>query len=253
MSERRGIIGGNWKMHKTPSEAVSAAKALKMKLINVESVDVVLCPPFPDLVPVYEILRDSKVELGGQNMYWQDQGAFTGEVSANMLVDAGCKYVIIGHSERRHVFGERDSELNKKVKKALEVGLVPIFCIGETLEQREAGQTNAVLETQVRKGLADVVLTDPLNLVIAYEPVWAIGTGVNATPEQAEEAHRFVRELLSDLFSLDLSRKIRIQYGGSVKPQNAAALLSQENIDGALVGGASLDPQSFAEIIRCVN
>jgi len=237
-------------MYKTPSEAIHVAKALKVKLINVNDVDVVICPPFPDLVPVSGILKGSNIKLGGQNMYWQDEGAFTGEVSAKMLLDAGCQYVIIGHSERRHVFGEKNSEINQKVKKALGIGLIPIFCVGETLEERRNGLTEKVVEEQIKEGLSDIEIKDANDLVVAYEPVWAIGTGETATPEQAEEVHRFIRELLGGLFSLSLGNQIRIQYGGSVKPANAAELMSQENIDGALVGGASLDADSFTEIIK---
>ncbi len=237
-------------MFKTPSEAVAAAKALKVKLINVENTDVVLCPPFTDLVPVEGILRESRVSLGGQNLHWADDGAFTGEISAHKLTDAGCEYVIGGHSERRHVFGETDQEINQKVRKALDEGLKPIFCVGEKIDERKSGQTEKVLAQQVRNGLEDIQLASAEDLVVAYEPVWAIGTGENATPEQAEAVHRFVRELLAEKYGADLSSLIRIQYGGSVKPANAEELLIQENIDGALVGGASLDPDSFTEIIK---
>ncbi len=250
MNPRRLIIGGNWKMYKTPSEAAATAKSLKVKLVNLEDVDVVVCPPATGIVPVVEILRQTKIKIGGQNMHWQDEGAFTGEISGKMLLDAGCEYVIIGHSERRHVFGEDDETINQKVLKALDVGLKPIFCIGEKLEEREAGKTNEVVESQIRQGLQDVKVDNPAGLVVAYEPVWAIGTGVNATPEQAEEVHGFIRELLQDTFSVDVANKICIQYGGSVKPDNAEALLSQPNIDGALVGGASLQADSFTAIIK---
>lgn len=237
-------------MYKTPSEAIRVAKALKVKLINVENVDVVICPPFPALVPVNEILKESNIKIGGQNLYWQDEGAFTGEVSAKMLLDAGCQYVVIGHSERRHVFGEKNNEINQKVKKALENGLIPMFCVGETLEERQNGLTEKVVEEQIREGLSGIEIKDASDLVVAYEPVWAIGTGETATPDQAEEVHRYIRELLSGLFSLSLGNQIRIQYGGSVKPSNAAELMSRENIDGALVGGASLNADSFTEIIK---
>ncbi len=240
-------------MFKTPSEAVSTAKALKVKLINVGAVDVVICPPATDLVPVYDILRNTAIQIGGQNLYWQDEGAFTGEISAKMLKDAGCNYVIVGHSERRHVFGEPDDELNRKVKKALAESLTPIFCIGETLEERNNGQMQTVVEKQVKRGLSGVELSDPADLVVAYEPVWAIGTGVNATPEQAEEMHSFVRELLSEQLGSGTAKAVRIQYGGSVKPENAEKLLSQPNIDGALVGGASLDAESFTGIIKAAE
>ncbi len=251
--KRRKIVGGNWKMFKTPSEAVSTAKALKVKLVNVERVDVVVCPPFPDLVPVYEILKGTRIQLGAQNMYWQDEGAFTGEVSARMLRDAGCAYVILGHSERRHLFGETDEEINRKARKALQEGLIPIFCVGEKIEERRNGRTREVVEHQVRAGLVDVPLERPDDLVVAYEPVWAIGTGETATPAQAEEVHRFIRELLGGLWGAEFSEHIRIQYGGSVKPDNAAELMQQDDIDGALVGGASLDADRFAEIIKAAE
>ena len=237
-------------MYKTPSEAVASAKALKVKLINVDQVDIVVCPPFPDLVSVNEIIRDGKIKLGGQNLHWEDEGAFTGEVSARMLKDAGCEYVIVGHSERRHVFGETNEDINKKVLAAMQKGLRPIFCVGETIEQRRAGQTQTVVAEQVKAGLAGVELRNADDLVLAYEPVWAIGTGENATPEQAEDVHVFVRGLLQELVGAEHSGRIRIQYGGSVKPGNAGELMSQENIDGALVGGASLDANSFTEIIK---
>lgn len=239
-------------MFKTPSEAVATAKALKVKLINVSDVEVVACPPFTALVPVQKILGESNIRLGGQNLYWEDEGAFTGEISAAMLKDAGCQYVIVGHSERRHVFGESDQAINKKLKQALSSGLIPIFCIGEKLDQRNEGLTEKVLEEQVRQGLTDIKISDANDLVVAYEPVWAIGTGVNATPEQAEEAHQFVRGVLNELLG-EVATGIRIQYGGSVKPANAEELLSQNNIDGALVGGASLDPESFAAIIKSAH
>lgn len=236
-------------MFKTPAEAVTTARTLKMKLVNVSEVDMVVCPPFTDLVPVHGILGESNIKLGGQNLYWEDEGAFTGEISANMLKDAGCEFVIVGHSERRHVFAESNADINKKLKKALSSDLTPIFCVGEKLEQRNDGLTEQILEEQLKQGLAEIKISKPEDLVIAYEPVWAIGTGENATPEQAEEAHQFIRRLLSELVG-EVAGEIRIQYGGSVKPANAEELLSQENIDGALVGGASLDPDSFAAIIK---
>ena len=235
-------------MFKTPSEAVAAAKVLKVKLINIENTDVVLCPPFTDLVSVEGILRESRVSLGGQNLHWADDGAFTGEISVHMLKDAGCEYVIVGHSERRHVFGETDQEINQKVRKALAEGLKPIFCVGEKIDERKSGQTEKVLARQVQNGLEDIQLASAEDLVVAYEPVWAIGTGENATPQQAEAVHRFVRELLAEKYGADMSNLIRIQYGGSVKPTNAEELLMQENIDGALVGGASLVSDDFLMI-----
>ena len=250
MKKRRMIIGGNWKMYKTPSEAVQAVNALKVKLVNVKEVEVVVCPPFTDLVPVHEVLKGTRIKLGGQNLHWQDEGAFTGEISAKMLKDAGCGYVIVGHSERRHVFGEKDVDINKKVRKALDVGLIPIFCVGEKIEERRAGQTQKVVEEQLRAGLAEVKLSRAEQLVIAYEPVWAIGTGENATPEQAEEVHVLIRKSMCEWYGAELGNQIRIQYGGSVKPANAEELMARENIDGALVGGASLDAEGFAAIIK---
>lgn len=240
-------------MYKTPSEAIPAVQALKDKLINVDEVDVVVCPPFTDLIPVYEIIKESKIKLGGQNIHWEDQGAFTGEISAQMLKDSGCEYVIIGHSERRHLFGEKDQEINKKNRNALASGLKPIFCVGEKLEQRKSGLTQKVVEEQVRAGLTEISLSNGYDLVLAYEPVWAIGTGENATPDQAEEVQSFIRELLAELYTKELAEDIRIQYGGSVKPTNAEELMRQENIDGALVGGASLDAESFAAIIKAAE
>ncbi len=237
-------------MFKTPSEAVSAAKALKVKLVNIEHVDVVVCPPAIDIVSVREILKESSIKIAGQNMHWENEGAYTGEVSAGMLIDSGCEYIIIGHSERRHVFGETDGEVNKKVLKAFATGLKPILCVGETLDERNSGHTEDVVGRQVRAGLAGVVLSSPQQLVIAYEPVWAIGTGVNATPEQAEEAHCFIRKIVADVFDSSLADEICIQYGGSVKPANAEELLKNKNVDGALIGGASLDPEDFCSIIK---
>ncbi len=237
-------------MYKTPSEAAATAKSLKVKLINVENVDVVVCPTAIDILAVREIVAGTNIKIGGQNMYYQDEGAFTGEISADMLKDAGCDYVVVGHSERRHVFGETDDEINKKIVKALSKGLVPIFCVGEKLEERNAGKTEDVVGGQLKEGLAGIEINSAEKLVIAYEPVWAIGTGVTASPEQAEEVHRFIRKFLTDIYGNALAQQIRIQYGGSVKPANADELLGQPNIDGALVGGASLDPDSFTAIIK---
>ncbi|MFQ5638012.1 MAG: triose-phosphate isomerase [bacterium] len=250
MSKRRMIVGGNWKMFKTPTEAVHASKALKVKVINIQNVDIVVCPPFTDLVPVFEIIKGSNIEMGGQNLYWQDEGAYTGEVSAHMLRDSGCRYVIVGHSERRHVFGERNDEINKKVKKALTQDLIPILCIGEKIEERRSGLTEKVVEEQIVSGLEDVAVSNPERLVIAYEPVWAIGTGETATPKQAEEVHAFIRQTLTERFGQNIAQGLRIQYGGSVKPANTEELMSQPSIDGALVGGASLEAESFAAIIK---
>jgi len=239
-------------MHKTVPEAQTLARQLADRLSDVNFADVAICPPFVDLYPVSLILREkeSKIILGAQNMHPEPKGAFTGEISAEMLLSAGAKMVILGHSERRHIFGETDGFINAKVRRALEVGLVPILCIGETLEQRKAGKTNDVLREQITKSLAGVQIDDPHKIIIAYEPVWAIGTGVNATPEQAQEAHTFVRGLLAQLWGEQVAQEVRILYGGSVKPANAQSLLTQPDVDGALVGGASLDADSFEGIIR---
>jgi len=249
---RKKLIAGNWKMHKTVPEAQTLARQLADRLSDVNFADVAICPPFVDLYPVSLILREkeSKIILGAQNMHPEPKGAFTGEISAEMLLSAGAKMVILGHSERRHIFGETDGFINAKVRRALEVGLVPILCIGETLEQRKAGKTNDVLREQITKSLAGVQIDDPHKIIIAYEPVWAIGTGVNATPAQAQEAHTFVRGLLAQLWGEQVAQEVRILYGGSVKPANAQSLLTQPDVDGALVGGASLDADSFEGIIR---
>lgn len=249
---RKKLIAGNWKMHKTVPEAQTLARQLADRLSDVNFADVAICPPFVDLYPVSLILREkeSKIILGAQNMHPEPKGAFTGEISAEMLLSAGAKMVILGHSERRHIFGETDEFINAKVRRALEVGLVPILCIGETLEQRKAGKTNDVLREQITKSLAGVQIDNPHKIIIAYEPVWAIGTGVNATPEQAQEAHTFVRGLLAQLWGEQVAQEVRILYGGSVKPANAQSLLTQPDVDGALVGGASLDAGSFEGIIR---
>ncbi len=249
---RKKLIAGNWKMHKTVPEAQTLARQLADRLSDVNFADVAICPPFVDLYPVSLILREkeSKIILGAQNMHPEPKGAFTGEISAEMLLSAGAKMVILGHSERRHIFGETNEFINAKVRRALEVRLVPILCIGETLEQRQAGKTNDVLREQITKSLAGVQIDDPGKIIIAYEPVWAIGTGVNATPEQAQEAHTFVRELLAEMWGEQVAQEVRILYGGSVKPHNALSLLSQPDVDGALVGGASLDADSFEGIIR---
>jgi len=247
---RRKIIAGNWKMYKTGPEAVALAKSLKLKLVNVTEVDVVLCPPFTALSSVYEIIRDSKLRLGAQNLHWEKEGAYTGEVSAAMLRAAGCEFVIIGHSERRQYFGETDETINKKVRRAIAAGLIPILCVGETLEERERGQTEAVVEKQIRSCFAEVKPHELERCILAYEPVWAIGTGRNATPEQAEEVHQFIRRLIAAMYDGNVAEGLRIQYGGSVKPDNAKGLLSQPNIDGALVGGASLVAEAFTEIVK---
>ena len=242
-------MAANWKMHKTPSEAIAFMKELLPKVGN-STVEVVICPPFPDILAIAEIIKDSVVKLGAQNVFWEDKGAFTGEVSCGMLKESGCEYVIIGHSERRKYFHETDETVNLKVKKAISIRLVPIMCIGETLQEREKGVTFKVVETQLMGGLEGLFLKADSQLVIAYEPVWAIGTGRTATPEQAEEVHVFIRNLLRNIYNKDIANGMRILYGGSIKPDNISQLMACQNIDGGLVGGASLEISSFLSIIN---
>jgi triosephosphate isomerase len=247
---RKKIIAGNWKMNKTGTEAASFARDLKIKTLNINKTEIVVCPPYIAIMPVYEILKESRIKIGAQNVHWEPSGAFTGEVSAEMIEKAGCKYVIIGHSERRQYFGEINQSVNKKIKQTLTTSLCPIVCVGETLQQRETGQTKDVVKTQITEGLAGLSIDQMKRLVLAYEPVWAIGTGVTATPAQAEEVHHFIRELLAELLNSQIADSAQILYGGSVKPDNVKELLSQDNIDGGLIGGASLKVDSFVEMIR---
>ncbi|MGA6925980.1 MAG: triose-phosphate isomerase [Desulfosarcina sp.] len=249
MSSRKPLIAGNWKMHKTGSQAVQAASALKRLVETASDVEVMIAPTFTALFPVAQALKESTIALGAQNLHWEAQGAFTGEISADMLVDAGCSHVIIGHSERRQLFGETDSSVNRKIRSAVSKALVPVFCIGETEAQRDAGETFSVLDKQVRDGLKDFVSDDLNGLVVAYEPVWAIGTGKTATREQAQEAHQFIRGLIEKLFGESFAGSVRILYGGSVKPDNVRALMEMADVDGALVGGASLDPETFSKLV----
>ena len=244
------LIAGNWKMNTDHAAAVALAKGVVEKVGDPGDVLVAVCPPFVNIAGVGEAIKGSKVALGAQNMHFEDSGAFTGEVSAPMLKALGCKYVIIGHSERREYFGETDEGVNKKVKKAIASGLVPIMCIGETLEQREAGQEKEVVGKQVKAGLEGVEIDDSSKLVLAYEPVWAIGTGRTATPEQAQEIHAFIRGLLVEQFGQDKAAKIHILYGGSMKPSNAAELLGKKDVDGGLIGGASLKADDFAALVE---
>lgn len=239
-------------MYKIIAEAIELANGLKRALYKIDNqnIDVVLCPAFTALSEVQETLGDSVIQLGAQDVYWEDQGAFTGELSAKMLKDAGCSFVIIGHSERRKYFAETNETVNKKIRAVLDNGLTPIVCVGETLEEREANKTFDVLEDHLKNGLKNISAENVLKLVLAYEPVWAIGTGKTATPEQAQEAHKFIRDLLSKLYNKEVAQSLRIQYGGSVKPENITELIMQPDIDGALVGGASLKIDSFAEIVR---
>lgn len=244
------LIAGNWKMHKRIGEAVHTANQLKALTEDVQGVEMVVCPVFTALQAVSKALAGSQIAVGGQNCYLKESGAFTGEVSPQMLLDAGCKWTIIGHSERRQYFHETDELLNQKLRFALSSGLKVMFCIGETLDERQGGKMNEVLTRQVVKGLDGLTEQQCASLAIAYEPVWAIGTGVTATPEQAEEAHGYVRTLVEKQLGATVARSMRIQYGGSVKPDNAAELLKKPDVDGALVGGASLQADSFAAIIR---
>ena len=247
---RKPIIAGNWKMNKNSEEAITLSNGIKRALFNIDNVELVLCPPFTSLSDVKDVILDTNIFLGAQNMFWESEGAFTGEISPGMLKDLGCKYVIIGHSERRAYFGETNETVNKKVKSALKEGLLPIMCVGEKLEEREKGKTFDVVSEHVEKGLLDIDKKQILNIVIAYEPVWAIGTGKNATPQQAEEVHKFIRGLLAKKYDKEISKDICIQYGGSVKPANIEALIAEEDIDGALIGGASLKEESFVDIVK---
>jgi triosephosphate isomerase len=247
---RRPVIAGNWKMFKTAAEARAFIGALAPLVAQSRHCDVVVCPPYTALTAAVDAARGTSIEIGAQNLHWEKQGAFTGEVSAAMLVEAGCRYVIIGHSERRQFFGETDLTVNKRVKAALEANLVPIVCVGELLAEREAGKTEEVLKTQFAGAMAALTAEQFSRIIIAYEPVWAIGTGRTATPEMAAEAHRFLRGQAAAAFSAEAAAALRILYGGSVKPDNIKGLMAQVEIDGALVGGASLEAQSFASIVN---
>jgi triosephosphate isomerase len=249
---RKPFICGNWKLHKTVDESLELATAIKNAVGPIRDVEVAVAPVFTSLHAVAKRLEGSAVGVAGQDCFWEDQGAFTGEVSAKLLKDVGCTYVILGHSERRQHFGELDASVNLKVKAALRNGLKPIVCIGETERERDAGETFGRLQTQLDGGLRDITLADAEKIVIAYEPVWAIGTGRTATPAQAEEVHAFIRSNLSEKWGAT-AEKVRIQYGGSVKPDNAAQLMGQPNIDGALVGGASLKADDFLKIVKYRN
>jgi len=243
-------MAGNWKMNKTIPDALELVNVLKRELVDVDSLDIAICPPYTALSEVSDILQDSNIKLGAQNLHWEKSGAFTGEICAEMLKDAGCYYVIIGHSERRKYFSETDSLVNKRIKAAQAQKLVPIVCVGETLEEREKNETISVVETQLSGGLKDLTSENMESLVIAYEPVWAIGTGKTATPAQAQEVHKFIRGWLSKQYSDDLAQNLQILYGGSVKPENIKELIEEPDIDGALVGGASLDSGSFSSIVK---
>lgn len=249
---RKPIIAGNWKMYKTPTEAEVLVRAL-IPLVAGAKADVVVCPPFTALDRAGAALRGSNVALGSQNVFWEEQGAFTAEIAPGMLKDLGVAYAIVGHSERRQFFHEDDSMVRRRALAALRHGITPIVCVGERLEEREAGRTNAVVSTQLRGALEGFSSEQANAIVLAYEPVWAIGTGKVATPEQAQEVHHFLRGTLQELFGAGVADAVRIQYGGSVKADNAATLLSQPDVDGALVGGASLEAASFAGIVNAAR
>jgi triosephosphate isomerase (TIM) len=251
MNMRRRIIAANWKMNMTVNEAEGFLETFLLELGDEKRVDVVIVPSFTAIPKVSEKLTDvQNVKLGAQNMHWEKPGAFTGEICAPMLRELFVRYVVVGHSERRTYFGETDDIVNKKAKAVLAATMTPIVCIGETLDERDAGQVESVLEKQLRDSLADLTPAQLEDTVLAYEPVWAIGTGRTATPEQAQEAHAFIRRVLTSMSDAATAAKVRIQYGGSVKPSNTAELMAQQDIDGALVGGASLDPRGFAEIVK---
>jgi len=235
-------------MNKLTSEAVELAREVKNKAGTIADREIVLCPPFTVLSSVREVIEDSFIKLGAQNMYWEVRGAYTGEISPMMLKDIGCNYVILGHSERRLYFGETNETVNKKARIAFSTGLIPIVCVGETLPQREKGETLTVIEEQVKTGLSGLTREEGKGLVVAYEPVWAIGTGKTATPEEVEEVQRFIRKLLGQMFGEENAQAIRILYGGSINPDNISALMSCENVDGGLIGGASLNVESFVKI-----
>ncbi len=250
---RKPVIAGNWKLFKTSAEAVELVTALKPLVSGAADVEIVVAPVFTVLDRVNKVIAGSNVRLSAQDCYWEAEGAFTGEISAKMLLDAGCSHVIIGHSERRQYFGETDETVNKKTKAAIAAGLTVLFCIGETLAEREQGETFAVLGRQITGGLAGIPESDLARVIVAYEPVWAIGTGKTASDDQAQEAHAFIRGEIKRLYSLAAADAMRILYGGSVKPENIAGLIARPDIDGALVGGASLKADSFAALVNAAQ
>ncbi len=250
MNNRRALIAGNWKMYKNCHQALDSAKQLLKLAADVTNIDIMIAPSFTSLYPVFEILKNSNIKLGSQNVYYEKEGAFTGEISTEMLLSCGCLYAIIGHSERRKIFGEIDESVNKKIIASIESGLIPVLCIGESESQRDADNTFNVLDKQIEKGLEDISAKDLRDLIIAYEPIWAIGTGKTATNSQAQEVHSFLRKKIGKKFGNSFAESIRILYGGSVKPSNIAKLMEMPDIDGALVGGASLNPNTFSEILK---
>jgi triosephosphate isomerase len=249
---RKPFIAGNWKMNTNSAGAVALAAGLAKELSGVDTVDVAVCPPFVYLQSVAAALSASNIALGSQNVYFEEKGAFTGEISCAMLKDTSCAYAIIGHSERRHVMGETDAMINKKISAVISGGLLPIFCVGELLEERQGGTTDEVVASQIKNGLEGICAESIQAVTVAYEPVWAIGTGLTATPEQAQEVHAMIRGLLADLYGNEIAQLIRIQYGGSAKPSNTAELMAQPDVDGLLVGGASLKVEDFAAMVKTV-
>ena len=247
---RRPLIAGNWKMFKTRAEAQVLVRELVRLLGEENQVEMVICPPFTALSAIAEITAGTSIQLGGQNVHWEEEGAFTGEVSAAMLVECGCRHVILGHSERREYFGESDEIINRKLKKVFTSSLIPILCIGESLKERDAKRVQEVIFRQLERALRALTGKEISRMILAYEPVWAIGTGRTATPEVAAQVHHMIRNWLSEQYSENLAEQVRILYGGSVKPENIGKLMVQESIDGALVGGASLNAESFARIVR---
>jgi triosephosphate isomerase (TIM) len=248
--KRRRVIAGNWKMYKTQAETREFFAAVKPLVAGVSDCDMVIAPPFTDIAAAVESAKGTRIAISAQNVYWEKEGAFTGEISTGMLVEAGCKYVIVGHSERRQFFGDTNETVLKKAKAALAAGLAPIVCIGEMLADREAGNTEKVIEAQFQGSVGALTAEEFSRILIAYEPVWAIGTGRTATPEIAGAVHKFVRQAAAGKFSAQLASALRILYGGSVKPDNIKGLMAQEELDGALVGGASLDAKSFASLVK---
>ncbi len=247
---RRFLIAGNWKMNCGPNEAAELLEGLKNRKSEVsEDVDVLVCPPFVSLSMAVNYLHDTDIQVGAQNFHYEDNGAYTGEISATMLEESGCNYVLVGHSERREYFGETDELVNKKAHKALAHSLVPVICVGETLEERKSGVHFDLVSDQVKIALRGISSIEVLDIVIAYEPIWAIGTGETASPEQAQEMHAHIRTILADIYDAETASAIRILYGGSMKPGNAEELLSQTDVDGGLIGGASLSAEGFSEII----
>ncbi len=246
---RTPLIAGNWKMFKTIGEALTLVQTIKAGVYKTSDCNIVVCPPFTALSAVSKIIQDSPIDLGAQNLYPETEGAYTGEISPVMIKDVGCRYVILGHSERRTYFKETDEFINRKLKTALKYSLLPIVCIGETLEQRESRQFFEVIKSQFEKSFAELGKEDMLKTIIAYEPVWAIGTGKTASPEQAEQMHSYVRRLLNEKYGDEIASKVLILYGGSVKADNIAQLMKKPNVDGALVGGASLKAETFIEIV----